>query len=391
MTTASDLAAGQWTATGALPSPGCWHGQHDGPIVLPSGKVLVAGGADAGATALATAALYDPDAGTWAATGALATARRLHTLTALPDGRVLAAGGVTGAPESPAPGLASAEIYDPGTGTWSVTGAMHGRRWGHSAVALPDGTVLVAGGTTIRSAQSTRSLSTAEIYDPATEEWTEAAPMTEARAGHPAVLLANGRVLVAGGSATTGPGQETALAFCELYDPATGVWTPTGSLATPRGLHQATRLTDGTVLVTGGGPAGAGGDGTFAPFSLTTAERYNPGSGQWTAAPPMAFGRGGHRAVPLSGGRLLVIGGAGGPAFDVGYQNAALFDAAAGTWTPTGGLTSGRLAFAAAALPDGRVLVAGGVVRSGPATAEPGTDVLAASAEIFAAGAEGPG
>ncbi|MGI8329749.1 kelch repeat-containing protein [Actinomadura scrupuli] len=390
MTSSTLAATGQWTSTGDLPSARTWSGQHDGPLVLSGGKVLVAGGADGSATALAQASLYDPAAKTWAATGALHTPRRLHTATLLDNGKVLVAGGITGAAAFPAPGVASAELFDPATGTWTVTGAMHTARWGHSAVLLPGKKVLVAGGSTTRSGQSVKALRSAEIYDPATGEWTEVAPMTDARSGHPAVVLNTGRVLVAGGSAPVARDGDAALAFCELYDPgagAAGTWTPTGDLLVPRSGHQATLLSDGTVLATGGSAPGGPGDGTFDPYSRATAELYSTASGTWSKVPDMPAGRGLHRAVSLGSGKVLVTGGTDGPDNGVGYASALIFDAGPKTWSPAGGLATGRWAFAAVALPGGKVLVTGGLTRSGLAAADPGTGELTARTEIFSTGA----
>lgn len=383
MTGSALAAVGQWTGAGNLPSASSWYGQNEGAVTLSDGKVLVAGGADGSAAALAAAAVFDPTAETWAATNPLLTPRRLHTVTVLADGKVLVAGGVSGPAQFPAPGLASAELFDPAAGTWTGTGAMHQARWGHSAVALADGKVLVAGGTTIRSGQSIRALRSAEVYDPATGAWTEAAPMTDARSGHAAVVLGNGRILVAGGTVPVSRDDEAALAFCELYNAATDTWAPAGDLLAPRGRHQATLVTATTVLVTGGAAPGAPGDGTFDPNILATAELFTQGAGTWSAVTDMPGRRALHRAVLLGANKILVVGGTGDARDDAGYPSALIFDTATDTWATAAGLGTGRWAFAAAALPDDRVLVAGGVVGSGLAAATPDVDELTASTEIF--------
>jgi N-acetylneuraminic acid mutarotase len=383
MTGPTVTATGQWTATDALPSASAWYGQHDSAVPLRTGKVLVVGGADGLSAARGQAALYDPATKAWTTTGGLQTPRRLHTVTLLADGKVLVTGGISGSAQFPAPGLAAAELYDPATGTWATTGSMRTARWGHSAV-LVGGKVLVAGGTTIRSSQSVKAVRSAELFDPATGAWTEVEPMTDARSGHTAVVLGNGRVLVAGGSAPTGRDDDAELAYCELYDPTAGTWTPTGALLAPRSRHQATPLSGGTaVLVTGGRAPGGPGDGTFDPFSRATAELYSQDSGGWTAVEDMPGGRAFHRAVPLGTGKVLVIGGTENARNDAGYQSAVIFDAATRRWTPAGGLATGRWAFAATALSDKVVLVAGGVTRSGLAAANPGAEELTANAEIF--------
>ncbi|MET8081223.1 DUF6603 domain-containing protein [Streptomyces sp. NPDC005303] len=358
-----------WTSTGSLPTPAI----APAAVRLSSGKILVAGGQDAAGKPLADAALFDPIAGTWAATAPLLVARDGHTLCLLPDGRVLAAGGVT----QTAP-LATTEIYDPLTATWSSdVPPMHTARFGHSATVLRDGKILVTGGTGARG----NSLASAEVYDPAKRQWTETA-MTDPRSDHQAVLLADGRVLVVGGVLKTGR-TSAGLGYCEIYDPATGTWAPTGSLATPRAGHQATLLADDTVLVTGGDAPTGPARGPYNSAALASAERFTVGSGTWTAVRDMPGGRTGHRALPLRSGLLLVAGGTRAPAFDGGFRSALLYDPAAGTWTPASGLATGRWAFAVIDLPDGRVLVAGGRTRSAAAAPHPGTDILTPTAEIF--------
>ncbi|MFC4116404.1 Kelch repeat-containing protein [Nonomuraea zeae] len=408
MTTSTLAATGAWATAADLPVAASWYGQHDGAVLLDDdGRVLVAGGADAGGAALDQSAVYDPAAQVWQAVGALRTPRKLHTVTRLDDGRVLVAGGLSGSAGT-GPGLASAELYDPATRSWTATGAMTVPRWGHSAVLLPDGSVLVAGGSAVRSGGTTKALRSAERYDPATGTWTATEDMTDARTGHTAVPLAGGVVLVCGGSAPVGSADDPALAFCELFTPGTatapGTWTPTGSLLRARRHHQVTRLSDNAVLVTGGTAPGASGDGPFDPFSQRTAERFDLAGGGWTAVADMPSGRAFHRAVPFGTGQVLVAGGTASDRDESGYRSAVLFDpppanpdpparARTGSdevtetgpaaWAGAAGLGTGRWAFAAAVLPDGRVLVAGGVTRSGLAAADPAVPELTRTSEIF--------
>jgi hypothetical protein len=189
--------------------------------LLPDGRVLVAGGMQLDREAwpaLASAEIYDPQTGAFSPTGRMAGAparffgRYLHTAALLSDGRVLLAGGGDGSDA----GTATAEIYDPATGTFGPTGRMEIRRWVHAASLLPDDRVLVAGG-------QEGPLATAEIYDPATGAFTRTGWMTTARAAHTTTLLPDGRILVAGGSS----GAE-ALATAEIYDPATESFGPAG-------------------------------------------------------------------------------------------------------------------------------------------------------------------
>jgi hypothetical protein len=178
----------------------------------------------------------------------------MHSATLLRDGRVLVAGGSTGTGFT-----SSAELYDPGTGQWTLTGGMNVARAGHSATLLPDGRVLVTGGS--GSSGGGSPLDSAEIYDPATGTWSLIAPMSTARFEHTATLLPDGRVLVVGSNSTAGT---------ELYDPATGTWTSGGTLNIMRTGHSATLLPDGRVLIAGG----AGGTNADVTYEL-----FDPGLG----------------------------------------------------------------------------------------------------------------
>ncbi|MFF0728465.1 Kelch repeat-containing protein [Streptomyces sp. NPDC004134] len=375
---------GAWFPAGELPSPRRWSGPAEGAVPLADGGALVAGGALAGGEPTAEALLFDPVAATWTGTGALGTARHGHSTTVLADGTVLVAGGIgTGGPE--AGRLASAEVYDPATGVWTATaGEMAAARSLHAAALLPDGRVLVAGGEGDRAPRAPgRSLSAAELFDPATGEWSPAAPMADSRIAHPLVPLQDGRVLAVGGRRSIGSGRGIGQGFCELYDPEADVWTRTGSLAAARAGHQATPLADGTVLVTGGDSPGIRFERGFVPFSQWRTERYDPATGAWTAGENMPDGRTCHRAVPLPSGRVLVLGGTDSATRTTGYASAALYDPRTREWTPTGGMTTSRYLCTATPLPDGSVLATGGTVCSGRATPAPGADELTATTEVF--------
>ncbi|WNG40330.1 hemolysin [Archangium violaceum] len=271
--------------------------------------------------------------GGWTLTGSLALPRMLHTANLLDDGRVLVAGGFN----------VTSELYDPVTGTWSATGNTLAPHRGHTATKLLDGRVLIAGG-----GQCPLTNATAELYVPALGKWRPAGQLNQQRFHHAAVLLPNGKVLVMGGNDSEHNGG--VLASAELYDPATGTWSFSGSLSTARSHHTATLLPDGRVLIAGGIDGGGN--------LLASAELYDPATGTFSSVGAMGFGRGYHTATLLPTGRVLVAGGAGiEPGLSV---SAELYDPATGTWSATGGMTTPRGRHTANLLPDGRVLVAGG-------------------------------
>ncbi|MFD9516229.1 kelch repeat-containing protein [Streptomyces sp. NPDC059979] len=375
--------SGRWAPAGALPFPLVyWHGQYEGPVTLRDGRVLAAGGAGRLLQALPAAALHDPARGTWTETGGLAEARRTHSLTVLRDGRVLAAGGISGPQAFPPRTLASAELYHPGAGTWTPAGPMSGARYGHSATLLPDGRVLVAGGNRPRDARTVATLTTAELFDPDTGTWSPAREMADARWHHIAAPLPGGRLLVVGGMAAAGRIVPTALALCEIYDPRTDTWSAAGAMRDARFGHQAVPLPDGSVLAVGGGRSGSD-DARFDPYGPTGVERYDPATGTWHDEAPLPWTRAYPRALPLPSGEVLVLGGADPAALDVGFPSALRFDPVARRWSSAGPLHTGRWAFGATSLADGRVLAAGGVSRTGVAAPVFAADVAASGAEVF--------
>ncbi len=179
-----DPASGTWTETGRLNHG---HSRHTATL-LADGKVLVAGGVAANDDfqVRAYAELYDPANGTWTETRSLNTGRWAHTATLLPSGKVLVAGGYNFAATGP---LASAELYDPPSGTWSTTGSLANQHSDHTATLLPNGKVLVAGGFDIDG-----PLASAELYDPARESWAATGSLRDTRRNHIATLLPNGTV-----------------------------------------------------------------------------------------------------------------------------------------------------------------------------------------------------
>jgi N-acetylneuraminic acid mutarotase len=277
---------------------------------------------------------------TWTSTGSIITGRADYTSTLLPNGKVLVTGGI-GATNV----LASSELYDPATATWSATGSLTTARYGQTATLLSSGKVLVTGGATALMGSPLNPTNTVELYDPATGSWTVKSNMTIGRDGQAATLLTNGKVLVSGGSGSSGY-----LASAELYDPSADTWTSTGSMANPHGWHSATQLTNGKVLVAGG----AGG-------STNAAELFDPVAGTWTATGNLTVGRSVHTSTLLQNGKVLVAGGWAPNSSSWYTASAELYDPAVGTWSATGSLITSRAGFTPIVLANGKVLVAGGI------------------------------
>jgi large repetitive protein len=213
-----DPATGAFAETGAPPSAGLGAG---GAMLLRDGRVLVPSGLGRNDVPV-IAHLYDPATGMFTPTATMSEPRYAYTATVLPDDRVLIAGGNDAAFWTRA--YDSAELYDPGTGVFTPTGTMADARFDHTATILPDGRVLIVGGTS----DGTESLASAELYDPGTGTFTSTGPLTEARRGAVLVPLQNGLVLVAGGRVLG----ERPLASAELYDPVTGTFTMNQPVAT---------------------------------------------------------------------------------------------------------------------------------------------------------------
>jgi len=313
----------------SIPTPGrAWHTMtllNDGHVLLVGGIVgntnptsgavaTPAASGQASQSASNTASLYDPATDTYADTGTMAQGRVLHTATLLEDGKVLVVGGAgtafnldpTSAGSSSAP-IATAEIYDPGTGTFSPTGSLTTARTFHTATLLKDGKVLIAGG----SDANNKSLSSAELYDPQTGTFTATGSMNDVRSFDTATLLQDGKVLIVGGmSSSSGSGSsgaaDPATASAELYDPSSGTFTKiTTPLVAPRALHTATLLQDGKVLIAGGLDTGGSGD------LLASAELYDPATQTFVKTGDMKHGHAFHAAAILPDGKVVIAGFAG--------------------------------------------------------------------------------
>jgi hypothetical protein len=291
-----DPATNAWTAVAAMHESRAW----PTAVTLRDGRVLVAGGAFQ--PMYHSAEIYDPATGGWTRTADSSAPHSNAPAIVLGDGRVLLVGGnIYLFPHD------GGEIYDPIADRWTETSAMPSALLGvsQSVVALRDGRILVVGG---------RDVSAAAIYNPGNDTWTPVTPPRALRNDAGMVTLADGRVLVAGGWANVdGPSLgATARRTAEVFDPATGAWTPTGDLLHPRW--------DGAdlVLLASGEPVYVGGGwATIVNFNLgtsyvePTAEAYDVATGTWRELAPMPFGRSHQITAPLADGTLLVAGGVG--------------------------------------------------------------------------------
>jgi hypothetical protein len=282
----------------------------------------------------------------WASAGSLATPRWGAAVATLPGGDVLVAGGTEGSSSRAA--VAHVEVYRVATGTWEVVAPMHERRSLAQAVTLGNGLVLVFGGS-----RDEVPLATAELFDPGTGRWTETAPMTVPRTDFAGVALADGRAMAIGGG--TGTGGSSVTRTVEIFDPASGSWSRTGSMDTARAYAEAIVLGEGSVLVAGGRSTYFGSGRTFA-----SAERWAPDTGSWSPAGAMSVPRY-HASIALLGGAsALVAGGWPDTGSTAALASTEVFDAASGTWETAGDMRVSRAVFAMIALDDGRLLAVAG-------------------------------
>ncbi|MCS6825234.1 MAG: hypothetical protein NZ553_01335, partial [Caldilinea sp.] len=355
--------------------------------LLPDGRVLVVGGRGA-AGALATIEIFDPRTQSWSvAPFTLQTPRFDHTATLRPDGRVVVVGGSDRFLQP----LASVEIIDPARGV--IVGPLLAyARTGHAASLRPEGAVIVAGGVGLET------LDTVELLPPTDAGWQTLAPLAVARREHTATPLPGGALLIIGGT-TTGPTAERlpgaagsaqagaplavarqrhtvtllfdgsalvvggvagvdVLGSGERYFPADNEWRAVAPLNRPRFGHTATLLADGAVLVVGGEVGGV---------ALAIAERFDPTANIWRTMPSMQFARKSHSATLLADGSVFVVGGEEGVRAavrgdtDNASRSAERFLPTTKRWQVTAAPAAPRVDHTATLLPDGRVLVVGGV------------------------------
>jgi hypothetical protein len=354
-------------------------------VLLSNGTVLITGGIDADGNFLNTAEIYDPVAGQFTCVGGVSATpplcnpsmsdhRANHTATVLPNGQVL----ITGGQDAAGTPVNTAEIFDPPSAQFICVGgvsanpplcnpSMTDNREGHTATSLDDGTVLIVGGKD----SATNIVNTAERFTPASAvdaaagAFKSTGSMSDTRINHTATLLPGGTVLIAGGY----DGLDV-LATAEVYNPASGTFSPTESsstglstMTTPRQNHSATLLGSGQVLLAGGDNNGV---------ILRSGEIYDPPSGVFAAvASQMAQPRESHTATLLNDGLVLIAGGAAPSLSPLVVNEAELFDPTPGFFVPSGPMATARQYDTASTLFTGPALIAGGQNALGPlATSE---------------------
>ena len=279
-----DPATGEWTESGDMIT----ERQDFAMFTLDDGRVLVAGGQDIQMEATKGSEVWD-ESGTWTKAGKLNDSRERGAAVKLSDGRIL----YTGGKNDRLGDNATTEIFDPSTNEWELSGDMNHKRSIHTATALKDGRVIVIGGGKHREGPY---YSSAEVWDPETETWEYTGSMRLARVQHTATLLDDGRVLVVGGVGEAVNDVDTSTrASAEIWDPATGKFEPAASMGDARTEHEATLLSDGRVLVTGG--------------LLPRAEVYDPDTDTWYSTGPMIETRYRHVAMELDDGTVILNGG----------------------------------------------------------------------------------
>ena len=340
------LGSGTFSKTGTMNVARISHSA----TLLSNGEVLVAGGENSSlaGTPLSSAELYNPATGSWTLTGSMNTAREGHQAVLLASGEVLIAGGTNASGT-----LASAELYDASTGTWAATGSMNTARSGFSLTLLQNGKALAVQGTS------------AELYDPSAGAWTTTGSPPNA-VGGPNALLQDGQVLAIG---------ETINTPSAVYDPSTDTWSATGSTGSTILDTITARLLSGEVLTTGGFVSGN--------RAYSTAAQYDPSTGQFTLenGPCQCSGFSGtvlQTGEVLAAGGIIVVPGNPYPSYQT-IKSAELWDPSTQAWKSTGNLNGSRSGESVTLLQNGQALIAGG----SQSTKNPSTFVVLATAELY--------
>lgn len=344
----------------------------DRAIPISDGRWIVAAGGSGALlsqAALATTDIYDPMTDSFSAGPSLNTARSVHTATRLQNGQWLLAAGVdtNNDPQD------SAEILDPTfVVSRSVANPMNARRMGHTANLLPSGRVLVTGGLSDLNGTGfdpvNSALASTEFYDPATDAWIAGPTMTRPRAGHVAIPLPDGRILMAGGVGWTTVIIRIPQIWTqtEIYDPNANTFSSGPPMRTPRAIFAVADLGGGRFLVAGGMSSLLS-----AGASTTAAEIFDANTNTWTPVGNLATRRGMSAAIPLGGGRYMIAGGTDGDlTTPSALSSTEIFDVATNAFTPGPTMTTSRVAFGAFASPTGQVhLIGGGTGPTGTSTA----------------------
>lgn len=351
--------------------------------VMPNGDYIVFGGNDGalqGGTYLKTTERYDRKMQDVTSGPDMMIERAFAGASSLNNGKILVCGGNDDLNNT----LTSAELYDPSTNTVVPTGSMAQKRYFHSIVKLQDGRVMVLGGSTqvdntspLNAALAIVSSATdsAEIYNPATGTWSNAAPMPWKRTGLAVSLLPNGRVLAATGA---GPGLFSLPSFfntAAIYNPATNTWSSTGSVpGSSRALASVGTLPDGRIVLSGGA---TGSITSFSFNAIADVSLFNPTTNTWAAGAAMSSPRCGHSVTALPTGALVVCGGGVGsvlaPTVLTSVEN---FDGS--SWTVLGNMNHERAFHYAAPSHDGqRIFLYGGIETGGVAALQPTCELFA--------------
>lgn len=311
--------------------------------------------------------------------GTMNDSRAFHNLVQLDDGRFMALGGITGPFGSGSNHytkvLRTAEIYDPATGVWTPTANMTNYRAGGTSWVLPDGRVMIAGGTEGNNIHELHdvadllgtALKSTEIYDPATDTWIFGAPLSEFKAGAMSAVLEDGRWLVSGGITHISIFGIPIPDFSnnqQIYDPATSSWSDTGNLKEKRALGGITRMQSGWLYIAGG----AGGD-IFNIGPIRDTEIYNPTTGTTQRKPDLSEESAFNNCVALGGNKVLIVGGAKGTLVDpIPIDNCWIFDLNADTVSGVAALPETHAGGVVALMEDDTIYCGGGESNSGSAT-----------------------
>jgi Kelch motif/Galactose oxidase, central domain/Fibronectin type III domain len=317
-------------------------------VLLNNGNVLVVGGSSTISTPEKTAEIYNPVSNVWSAAHDMSTARQGAAAVVLSSGKVLVVGGRL--TSSPADDLNTGEVYDPVTNTWTaVANTMGSPRTGAIAVLLPNGKVLIAGGADASGV----AVDTADLYDPVLNEFVSAASMHSARTAATATLLPSGKVLVAGGIDSTA----TFVTSGEVYDPTNNAWTPVSNpMSSPHTAARAVLLANGKAMIVAG-------DSVRSPHVISTSavDLYDPATNRFSAGPSLSVAPGVFALTSLADGRVLEAGGEQVSASgSVPLADTEVYNPATNSWSSAGSLPTTEIGLTATLLENGQVLAAGG-------------------------------